>query len=308
MPYHGAVRLHKYVGPERIDILANGRVRFTQPIDLNDPFEFMPYLRSILPPEHEDAVLLQRLPEIREMFRDALEAELSKHALPPEVAAFGRKLVLQTADDQYLMKATKNGFAHIAEAGKGRFGRHIQERLGERLGFLSLAERADNLVMWAHYGACHRGFVLEFDASNPFFHRSSPPTVVGRVMKVVYQRSRPEVIAYDPTVPIEVFWDRLVTDLLLTKGDDWSYEQEWRMVVPLDDVAAYPHVVKDRNHLFEFAPTALRRVVIGARATTETREGLRRALHDNGSLHHVTVVEATASDTAYQVVVPENHS
>jgi hypothetical protein len=308
VPYHCDVRLYKYVGPERVDVLTNGRLRFTQPVDLNDPFEFKPYLRSILPPSNEDAVLLQRVPELREMFSDALDAELAQYSLPPDVVAFGRDLLLQAADDEYLVNSTKAGFAQVAEFGKGRVGRHIQERVGERLGFLSLAERADNLVMWAHYGACHAGFVLEFDASHPFFHRSSPPTVVGRVRKVVYRRRRPEVVAYDPTVAIEVFWDRLVTELLLTKGDDWAYEQEWRMVVSLDDFTAYPHIVTDRNHLFEFAPTALRRVVIGARARTETREAVRRALRDNAALRHVIMVDASVSETAYQVIIPESRS
>jgi hypothetical protein len=34
--------LYKYVRPERIDILLNKRIRFTQPCFLNDPFEFAP--------------------------------------------------------------------------------------------------------------------------------------------------------------------------------------------------------------------------------------------------------------------------
>jgi hypothetical protein len=34
--------LYKYVGPDRIDVLAKKRIRFTQPCFLNDPFEFRP--------------------------------------------------------------------------------------------------------------------------------------------------------------------------------------------------------------------------------------------------------------------------
>jgi hypothetical protein len=34
--------LYKYVVPERIDVLVNKRIRFTQPCFLNDPFEFKP--------------------------------------------------------------------------------------------------------------------------------------------------------------------------------------------------------------------------------------------------------------------------
>jgi hypothetical protein len=33
--------VYKYVTPERVDILRNSSIRFTQPIALNDPFEFL---------------------------------------------------------------------------------------------------------------------------------------------------------------------------------------------------------------------------------------------------------------------------
>lgn len=33
---------YKYVIPERIDVLLNGMIRFTQPTALNDPFELRP--------------------------------------------------------------------------------------------------------------------------------------------------------------------------------------------------------------------------------------------------------------------------
>ena len=34
--------LYKYVSPERIEVLLNKRLRFTQACALNDPFEFSP--------------------------------------------------------------------------------------------------------------------------------------------------------------------------------------------------------------------------------------------------------------------------
>lgn len=37
--------LYKYVAPERIDVLLEKRIRFTQPYLLNDPFEFNPGMR-----------------------------------------------------------------------------------------------------------------------------------------------------------------------------------------------------------------------------------------------------------------------
>jgi hypothetical protein len=38
--------LYKYLHPDRVDVLARKMVRFTQPGDFNDPFEFRPYIES----------------------------------------------------------------------------------------------------------------------------------------------------------------------------------------------------------------------------------------------------------------------
>jgi hypothetical protein len=38
--------LYKYLHPDRIDVLTQKMVRFTQPGDFNDPFEFRPYIQS----------------------------------------------------------------------------------------------------------------------------------------------------------------------------------------------------------------------------------------------------------------------
>jgi DUF2971 family protein len=40
-----------------------------------------------------------------------------------------------------------------------------QLELEGECGFLSLSERRDDLLMWAHYAEMHRGVCLEFDAS-----------------------------------------------------------------------------------------------------------------------------------------------
>ncbi|MFQ2730618.1 hypothetical protein ACK3YQ_08160 [Aeromonas caviae] len=40
--------LYKYLPPERIDVLKNRSIRFSQPIAFNDPFEFKPVIESTL--------------------------------------------------------------------------------------------------------------------------------------------------------------------------------------------------------------------------------------------------------------------
>lgn len=42
------MKVYKYVNPERIDIIKNAQIRFTQPASFNDPFEMRPYAHSLL--------------------------------------------------------------------------------------------------------------------------------------------------------------------------------------------------------------------------------------------------------------------
>lgn len=52
-----SMRLYKYVSADRIDVLLNGVIRFTQAADFNDPFEIGPYVAAVFPPGHEDEYL-----------------------------------------------------------------------------------------------------------------------------------------------------------------------------------------------------------------------------------------------------------
>jgi hypothetical protein len=297
------MNLYKYVTPERVDVLLNGRLRLTQAADFNDPFEIVPHVAALLPAEHEDDYLRELNPDAQVMFEEAIDRELQNLPLPPELKALGRKLLLQTYGGTDVTRMMKDMLPEIIERGKPTLGRSIQERLGERIGVLSLAESPKNLLMWAHYGSCHRGFAIELNGAHPFFNQTVPPSSIGRLMKVVYSVSRPAIIAYNPGVPAEEYASQLITDLLLTKGKDWEYEQEWRMVLPLDDQQRYPHEIDGRFHLFSVPWEAFRGVVIGARASDATKQAIRTAIDATAGLKHVTVRQAVTSDTTYEVIV-----
>jgi len=47
------MKLYKYLSAERIDVLTNCRIRYTQPGAFNDPFEAKPYITTIA--EADDA-------------------------------------------------------------------------------------------------------------------------------------------------------------------------------------------------------------------------------------------------------------
>jgi hypothetical protein len=59
-------------------------------------------------------------------------------------------------------------------------------------------------------------------------------------------------------------------DTIMTKGKDWEYEGEWRMLMPLDyaDVMAWP-VIDWPIYLFAVPPSAVKTIILGCNANTD---------------------------------------
>jgi hypothetical protein len=95
----------------------------------------------------------------------------------------------------------------------------------ENSGLLCLAESCNDILMWGHYANAHRGICIGFQRDHS--------TVFGRqVRPVSYQRDYPRltVVNFDPTVD-----PHSADQLWLTKAANWSYEREWRILMPQGD-------------------------------------------------------------------------
>ncbi len=90
-------------------------------------------------------------------------------------------------------------------------------RMRGRIGILCFSRNWDNLLLWSHYGASHKGICLGFDIPDDCD------------LDVHYQ---PNLIrirgAQDVTEDLQL-------KVLRTKHESWSYEQEVRLIVKIDD-------------------------------------------------------------------------
>ncbi|AHF66110.1 DUF2971 domain-containing protein [Pseudomonas cichorii] len=127
----------------------------------------------------------------------------------------------------------------------------IQSELFD-LGILSFTEDYNNPLMWAHYADNHKGVVVEFDFSVPFF-TDSLKEVNGRKSrfgesyladffefpeKVDYRREMPSFERSELSAPDsmnEFHWNKFNRTILFTKANDWIYEKEQRSIVQLKD-------------------------------------------------------------------------
>ena len=73
--------LFKYLEPDRIDVLDSNLIRFTQPADFNDPFEFKPVISTLASKEEMDEVFESKIKRL-------IKTELEK--IPPELRKFAK--------------------------------------------------------------------------------------------------------------------------------------------------------------------------------------------------------------------------
>jgi hypothetical protein len=268
--------LYKYVHPARVDVLENLEIRFTQPDALNDPFELRPHIDSLI----EQTDVLANMPDLpvdlRPMIKQAYDMLPELKAVPLEFAMESLEQLMATEEAR---QATAEGlgiFLKLMQEGASPIPDKIYRAVSENAGLLSLSEMADNALMWAHYADSHRGLVLCFDENNLFFNRRRTENDDFYFLRKVNYTDGPALSL--ATIHGEA--------LLVTKGTQWDYEREWRMLVPLQDNSRLLTINGDSIYLFSFPADALRGVILGGNASVETTKATERLL-DRSEFKHV---------------------
>ncbi len=274
-------------------------VRFTQPFDLNDPFEFRPMLdfegsasdfREII-----DA-------KVNEMFGtvDGIVSTIEKYmstdpAFPKfPIQIFRTALEGNPAMRQQLMEELKRHKAELIQSFRIAALLEVQwqkfrQAAGEALGIFSLTEDPANTLMWSHYGSQHYGVAVEFDDSHPWFHqRMTSNDDLRHLVQVCYVEN-----------PQPRKWTQVNgVDILYTKNVAWSYEREWRIIRPLKDgTEVHPGIT-----CFDIPPEAVRSIIFGCRTTSELEQDIRAAVAANPSLSHIRFKRATLAGGKIEVV------
>ena len=261
--------LYKYVAPERIDILRNGFIRFAQRSALNDPLEISPIFRDV------------------------------EHIIP---------LISDPryAGKQIEMKATLLGAEaepYIVKLGRGaeereRFVAHMRflvdqvcATMGEAIGVLSLTERPDNVLMWAHYAQQHQGLVIQFDETHAFFNNRDAAGW-SQVNKIAYSDERPLRAS---------MVDLSIQEVFFTKGRDWEYEQEWRLLRLLSDCHKNFSTPAGTVHLFYVPADCITGVILGCRMIKEDRDELLSLFASDERYHHVKTYQIEIDPDKYQL-------
>ena len=169
-------RLYKYVIAERMDILLDGKIRFTNPSDLNDPLDMRPHVKQI---NSERYLHNQASWFTSKLGRERLAERFSQDDLRNEISAMSpqertrltrrdrrerfrelKKLRLRSPDFRELhLDVTKAAVLTFDRVNK-ELAEELPESFNQTVGVLSLTEEADNEMMWALYADQNTGFVL----------------------------------------------------------------------------------------------------------------------------------------------------
>lgn len=218
-------QLFKYVSFDTARIvLATGRLRWTTPPLLNDPFDLSFDLHLDADPQLVRRLALELLwadylddsqPAPLEAF-DLWKADVKAASTAPTFEAFCAQA--GPIIDRAIARSTNASSVTAMNA-------ELQANLRSAK-LLCLSETPSNMLMWAHYGQQHFGAVLRFT-------REGEGNAFGAARPVTYTQAMPRFA--DSTALAGLIAGRLVDTKKLmasqvyTKAADWSYEREWRI-------------------------------------------------------------------------------
>ena len=264
--------LFKYRGESGLLVLKNLELKATPPNDFNDPFEFSPVVRTKDPKAYAKQ-------EAKEVVVDPKFFNANRIHFPQ---------CKNFREFQVFARANMGKMISLLETQSSKLDAELEvlDTLSQKFGVICFSGDPLQPLMWAHYGSSHKGLVLEFDQTDPVFNHAS-------FLKVDYNAARAE---YDPgSEP-----NRDVVELLARrKSLDWSYEQEYRLILELKNARRQKN--NDQvMYLFQIEPHLLKSVTIGLRAKNSVRDEVL-ALASKPPLKHLKVFQVDVDKNEFKL-------
>lgn len=231
---------YKYFPAERITYLSDELIRFTQPADLNDPFECLPQKPS------------------REEGRNLLSQVANNWIEKVEIEKYGKEEF-----DKLIKK-------HLEDIEKGNDGNLLDGFLGksrnkinDNVGIFSLSKNCRNTLMWSHYTISHNGFCVGFDPNHSFFNIPKDDEDF-LIREVGYSTDRAKY-------RMDINLSKNGVESFFTKSIDWQYEEEVRVVAMLNRAFKIKPGNKFPINLFKVPHSSVSEIILGANISTELK-------------------------------------
>lgn len=242
--------LYKYYPANRIGYLENELVRFTQPSELNDPFECLPAIN-----QHFLNYITKKARQI-----DSAPYWLN-HTYG--VAVFGKEVAKRIPDYENLPPSQKKELLETAKENR---------RLAfSKFGIFSLSATWKNPLMWAHYTDNHQGVCIGFNSNHEFFQKSGSSFSDVYTIPVSYTSQRPSIVNSENNQLKNDSWVKF-------KSKDWGYEEEFRILRHLSD----PDEKKEPNiYLYRLPHSSIKEIILGYKSSSDLKNRVKAFCRDN---------------------------
>lgn len=279
------MELYKYMSAESFEkhIINGPTIRFTQPWEFNDPFEFFPAVKGI----YDKNMILAMASS---MF-DNHAAKRTKELLLNDKIQTKLK-----AKKNYIIKKSIN--QSISFASRKEYYKLIFKYIGV---FSATVER-NNILMWSHYAERHRGIALVIDGAHDFFNVSIPIDIVNNEYDMY--KFKFENVIYEDSRPERYIDKKLSRKIFYTKYTCWNYEKEYRYVTLLHDNIPYQWIDIEKG-ICNLPKDVIKGVIFGCMCTNKQIDNWRRQLADKGGFEHLKFYKAEMDKMEYKLnIVP----
>lgn len=245
--------LYKYVDLKGLEsILKSSTLKFTNPQDFNDPFEF-----------HENLV------DRKMSAKHQLESlkKYGQNLTEDSIKSYKQQVRIETRDKHY---------THIVKLFENK-------KLSTYVTCFS--EIDNNLLMWSHYADKHRGACIGFDTESL---RSDYKTD-SYFSNVTYSR---RIV----TKNLSKLRDAAIAHWISSKGKDWKYEKEVRIVLGTIDSEFMP-----------FNLHSIKEIIFGCCVTENDKQSIENLFLNKNNLDWISISEMKMSSKLYKLEKINRH-
>lgn len=272
-------------------IIAGRSLKWSSPVEFNDPFDHQAGFALNLDEEHFARLLAESM--LRVIFTDASVGAgasplFTEHLL--RLRQIRARLSREELSVQLRQPALE--VARNITSGVGEFNAAIQRHLLHSR-VLCVSETVDNVVMWSHYADQHRGVAFQLGCIDALDNRVLAARQVQYTGRFIAFPT-PEEYTQHLTGERPIDMMSLVWKIAFTKHIDWAYEREWRVHIPL--LGEQPN---STFSIFDEPPEVFQAMYLGCRMSARQVQSLIKLASE--TLPRMKVYHATPSRTSYSL-------
>ena len=147
---------------------------------------------------------------------------------------------------------------------------------------LSLTECNKNILMWSHYAELHKGIVFEFNLNSFSSHIHKVEYGKNYLQKELQSNIKDVIRNIKNDAPedekmYESFFE-ILKRYLYVKKKDWSYENEWRVILQNDDSRL---IQKDELTTVSFESSDLISITFGINTSPQDEENITKLAYEH---------------------------